>query len=272
MEPPKKGAECHLGIYKTEGIILKSYNLKEADRILTIYTKDYGKISAVAKGVRRSRSKLRGATQQLTYVDLVLYQGKSIDTITQCETKEMFIALREDLHRWAYAVYTIELLDAMVPERQPQVRVYAEFLAALHLIAALEEPEIGALFFTVRLLPLLGYQPVLHKCISCHQEIGEGTRTSLSASMGGILCGDCSSPEPQGYPMEGGELAVWRRLAAMEARLLPRLKVSPTVRKRLFLCLRYYLQYQLERRLKSVEFLKHLSLLEEDKTNPTKEN
>lgn len=261
-----------MGTYKTEGIILKSYNLREADRILTIYTKDFGKISAVAKGVRRSRSKLRGATQQLTYVDLILYQGKSIDTITQCETKEMFVALREDLHRWAYAVYLVELLDAMVPERQPQVRVFAEFLTALYLLATLEEPETGALFFTARFLHLLGYQPVLHTCAACHQKIAEGSKVLLSAALGGILCGNCSSLDSQVYPMEGGEPAVWRRLVEMDARLLPRLKISPVLRKRLFRVLCYFIQYQLERRLRSVSFLKHLSLLEGDKTNPTKEN
>lgn len=258
-----------MGTYKTEGIILKGYNLREADRILTVYTKDHGKLSAVAKGVRRSRSKLRGSTQPLTYVDLILYQGKSMDTITQCETKEMFVALREDLHRWAYAVYITELLDAMVPERQPQVKVFAEFLTGLHLVAGLEEPETGALFFTVRFLHLLGYQPLLHTCTACHRTIAPGSKTVLSAAMGGILCGDCSSLDPQGYPMEGGEPAVWRRLVELDARLLPRLKISPILKKGLFQALRYYIQFQLERRLKSVAFLKHLSLLEEDKTKPS---
>lgn len=261
-----------MAIYKTEGIILKHYNLREADRILTIYTKDYGKISAVAKGVRRSRSKLRGATQPLTYADLVLYQGKSMDTVTQCEIKEMFVALREDLYRWAYAVYMVELLDAMVPERQPQERVFVRFLTALHLVATLEEPETGALFFTVDLLGLLGYQPVLHRCASCHGSPKQEGGWVLSGSLGGLLCPDCSPLDPQGYRLAGGEIAVWRRLLELEIRLLPRLKISPILRKRLFQSLGYYLRYQLERRLKSVAFLQHLSLLEGDKKNPPKEN
>lgn len=253
-------------IYKTEGIILRSYNLGEADRILSIYTRDFGKISAVAKGVRRSRSKLRGATQTLTYIDLVLYRGKNLDTITQCEAKEMFVAIREDLDRWAYATYITELLTAISLERQAQEGVFVLFLTALHLIANLEEPEIGVLFFTVQLLILLGYQPELGYCVACRTVELAGSAMALSGAMGGILCLDCTSLDGKAFRVQGGEIAAWRQIMRMEAQLLPRLKLSPILRSRLFQAHRYYLQYQLERQLKSVAFLKHLNSLDGDKS------
>lgn len=259
-------------IYKAEGIILKGRNLGEADRILIIYTKELGKISTVAKGVRRNRSKLRGATQPLTHIEMVLYKGRNLDTITQCEVKEMFIAIREDLDRWAYANYIIELLAAMVPERQPHEGVFVLFLTAMHLVAALQEPELGALFFAIHFLRMLGFQPEIAVCASCRQKCKEGQKTGLSGAFGGILCSDCLRLDKQAYFLQGGELAVWRQILRMDASLLTRLKLPAKLRARLGRALRYYLQYQLERRLKSAEFLQHLHTLDQDKNFSFKEN
>lgn len=260
-----------MALYKAEGIIIKSFNLGEADRILTIYTRQYGKISAVAKGVRKSKSKLRGSTQTLTHAELVLYRGRSLDTITQCEAKEMFVGIREDLYRWAYATFMLELLDAMVPEGQPQVGVFVRLLLSLHLVESLEEPELGALFFAVHLLQLLGYQPQLSRCASCGSRL-KNHQMAISGTYGGLLCSDCISLDPYCFPVQGGEIAVWRKLLAIDVRLLGRLKLSSQLQYDLFQVLKYYIQYHLERQLKSVSFLRHLNFLDQDKTKSSKED
>lgn len=261
-----------MAMYKAEGIIIKSFNLGEADRILTIYTRQYGKISAVAKGVRKSRSKLRGSTQTLTHAELVLYRGRSLDTITQCEAKEMFVGIREDLYRWAYATFMLELLDAMVPEGQPQVVVFVRLLVSLHLVESLEEPELGALFFAVHLLRLLGYQPQLNVCAACGTTSLKTNQMAISGTYGGLLCSDCKSLDPYCFPVQGGEIAVWRKLLAIDARMLGRLKLSSKMQHDLFQVLKYYIQYHLERQLKSVSFLRHLNFLDQDKRKPSKED
>ncbi|HHY59033.1 MAG TPA: DNA repair protein RecO [Clostridia bacterium] len=261
-----------MGLYKAEGIIIKSFNLGEADRVLTIYTRQYGKISAVAKGVRKSRSKLRGATQTLTHADLVLYRGRSLDTVTQCEAKEMFPGIRADLYRWACAVFMLELVDAMIPEGQPQAGVFVRLLLSLHLVESLAEPELGALFFAVHLLKLLGYQPQLEACAACGRPLPEPQGAALSANGGGLLCRDCASLDPSAWAVQGGEIAVWRRLLTLDARLLDRLKLPARVRQDLLQVLKYYIQYHLERQLKSVSFLRHLRFLAEDKSGSSKED
>lgn len=260
-----------MAMYKAEGIIIKSFNLGEADRILTIYTRQYGKISAVAKGVRKSRSKLRGSTQTLTHAELVLYRGRSLDTITQCEAKEMFAGIREDLYRWAYATFMLELLDAMVPEGQPQAGVFVRLLLSLHLVESLEEPELGALFFAVHLLQLLGYQPQLGGCAACGSS-PKPNQMAISGTYGGILCSDCIPLDPYCFPVQGGEIAVWRKLLAIDARMLSRLKLSSKMQHDLLQVLKYYIQYHLERQLKSVSFLRHLNFLDQDKTKSSKED
>ncbi|HHW07909.1 MAG TPA: DNA repair protein RecO [Clostridia bacterium] len=261
-----------MGLYKAEGIILKSFNLGEADRVLTIYTRQYGKISAVAKGVRKSRSKLRGATQTLTHAALVLYRGRSMDTITQCEAKEMFPGIRADLYRWAYATFMLELVDAFAPEGQPQTGVFVRLLLSLHLVETLEEPELGALFFAVHLLQLLGYQPQLQNCAACGSSLPEPDLAALSGSFGGLLCRACESLDPYCFNVQGGEIAVWRRLLTSDARLLGRLKLSAKLKQDLLQALKYYVQYHLERQLKSVSFLRHLNLLDQDKIKSSKED
>ncbi len=263
----RKG-DASLSLYKTEGIVLKSYNLKEADRILVIYTKDHGKINCVAKGVRRNQSKLRGFTQFLTYADFVLYPGKSLDTITQCEPKEMFAEIKGDLERWAVANFLVELLLPVIQEKQVQESLFYEFLTALHLVSNLKEPRLGAIFFTVRLLQLSGYQPQLTSCASCYsREIGEKD-LYLSGALGGILCEGCRYLDPKALKVQKGEIAIWQRLSNMEAKLISRLKLSPFMEEKLIRALFYYYQYQIEKQLKTPAFLNHLRSFAKDK-NPS---
>lgn len=254
-----------MSLYKTEGIILKGYNLREADRILVIYTKEHGKINCVAKGARRNQSKLRGFTQFLTYADLVLSSGKNLDTIIQSEPKEMFAEIRGDLEKWAYANYLVELLISMVPERQAQERVFCEFLTSLHLVSNLEEPNLGAIYFTVRLLQLSGYQPRLNSCTSCRTPDAEGKDIFLSGGFGGILCEECHYLDPRAIRVQKGEIAFWRQLSGIDAKLIPRLKLSPIIEERLIRALFYYYQHQMERQLKTPIFLNHLQSLARDK-------
>lgn len=254
-----------MSLYKAEGIILKGYNLGEADRILVIYTKEQGKISCVAKGVRRNKSKLRGFTQPLTYADLVLYSGKNLDIITQSVPREMFVGIREDLERWAYANYLVELLISMVPEKQAQKGVFYEFLTSLHLVSNLEEPSLGAIYFTIKLLQLSGYQPQLNNCASCRTPDEEGANLYLSGAFGGILCEGCRYLDPKALRVGRGEIAFWRQLHVMDAKLISRLRLSSIIEERLIKALYYYYQYQMERQLKTPIFLNHLQSLNRDK-------
>ena len=254
-----------MSLYKTEGIILKSYNLKEADRILVVYTKDHGKINCVAKGVRRSQSKLRGFTQFLTYADFVLYSGKSLDTITQCEPREMFAEIKGDLEKWAVANFLVELLMPVVQEKQAQEGLFYEFLASLHLVSNLKEPRLGAIYFTVRLLQLSGYQPQLTSCASCYsQDIGE-KNLYLSGALGGILCEGCHYLDPKAIKVQKGEIATWHRLSNIDVKLISRLRLSPLMEDRLIKALFYYYQYQVEKQLKTPAFLNHLRSFAKDK-------
>src|SRR5581483_4451126 len=104
-------------VYKATGLVLHRLNLGETDKILTLYTREHGKLSAVVKGARRPTSRLSGATELFTLSRLLLATGKSLDIVTQCEIRETFPRLRADLDLLARATYFCELLDRLTLER-----------------------------------------------------------------------------------------------------------------------------------------------------------
>jgi DNA repair protein RecO (recombination protein O) len=117
-------------VYKTEAIVLKHINLKEADRILTLYTPNQGKLSAVAKGVRRPKSRMGGHLEILTHCFLMLTRGRSMDTINQSETISSFLPLREDLWRSSLALYAVELVSQFTVEHVENYLAYRLLLDA----------------------------------------------------------------------------------------------------------------------------------------------
>lgn len=142
--------------YKTEGVVLKRWNYGEADRILTLYTKHYGKIRAVAKGVRRLTSRKAGALELFNQVILFLAQGKSLDIITQAEAVAVFSEWRTNLNRVGVAYYFCELVDKLTPEQQPTPLVYELLTESLAKLAT-ENLEELVLTFQAKLLRILGF-------------------------------------------------------------------------------------------------------------------
>jgi DNA repair protein RecO (recombination protein O) len=145
-------------LYKTQGIIIKKTDLAEADRLLTIYTKDFGKILAKARAVKKTQAKLKGHLELFIHSHLMLAQGRSRDIITSAETIESFPCLRRDLNSLAAAYYLSELIDKLIVEPEKDERIWELFLSSLKRI---EAPE-GASFeiiknFENKLLEFLGY-------------------------------------------------------------------------------------------------------------------
>lgn len=261
-----------MSLYKAEAIILKARNYSEADKILTLFTKEYGKVEALARGVRKIKSKNRGAVQPFSRSQIMLYKGRTVDTVTQCELIEGFPEIRSNLDCLAYAGYLTELTNLLQPEHEQNVELYYLLLAALHLMASAvftpplegvnasnESPEMVARWFEVRLLNLLGYQPVLESCVICSKKIMPGLALKFSADSGGVLCPDCYQFDLQAMAVRQGTVAVWKQLAVIEPRHLGRLKVTQQDRELLAAVLTHFIEHQLERKLKAGAFLQELN-------------
>jgi DNA repair protein RecO (recombination protein O) len=241
-------------VYKTEAIILKRTNLGEADRIVTLYTPNYGKLRAVAKGARKPRSKLGGHLEPLTHSLLVLAQGQNLDIITQCQTRESFPPLRSDLWLTGCALYIAELVDQFTEEHTDSYPVYRLLHDVLHWICDARSPELALRYFELHLLSRLGYEPELYSCLKCRASVAP-ERNYFSVTDGGLLCPRCFERKPLSYTVSVDALKVARFLLAGDCAAVDRLRVRPELSRELEQLTRVYIRYILERDVKSAAFL-----------------
>ena len=121
-----------MALYRDEAVVVRTYKLGEADRIVVLFTRDRGKVRAVAKGVRKTSSRFGARLEPMSHVALQLYEGRELDTITQAESLEHFRELREDLERITRAASILEVVDHMTQEREPNAKLYTMLVGAAH--------------------------------------------------------------------------------------------------------------------------------------------
>ena len=195
-------------IYREQGVVLRTYRLGEADRIVVFMTEGRGKVRAVVKGVRKTKSRFGSRLEPLSHVSLILYEGRNLDTVTQAEVLDHFRPVREDLERFSKAQSLLEAVDSVAQEAQANPRLYRMLVGALRSLAAADSPLLVGAFFW-KLLSLEGYQPVLDVCVSCGAD--EAGLSGFDADAGGALCGDCRR-RPGVVPITRPALELMRRV------------------------------------------------------------
>jgi DNA repair protein RecO (recombination protein O) len=241
-------------VYKTAAIVLRQRKLGEADKILTLFTANYGKLDAVAKGVRRPTSKLAGHVEPLTHSTLLLAQGRELDIVTQAETLEPLTPLREDLERLGRGLYAAELVDRLTPDRQESYPLFRLLLETLRRLATRDDLDLALRYFEVQLLDELGYRPQLDRCVSCGAAL-EPTANFWSAAGGGVLCRVCAAGEPLSRKLSLSALKVLRALQRGGFGDAARVRIAGALAQELEQHLREYIRYLLERDLRSAAFL-----------------
>ena len=177
-----RGGELHScdmpGLYRDEGVVLRTIKLGEADRIVTIFTQGHGKVRAVAKGVRKTTSRFGARLEPTSRVALQCYQGRELDVVTQAETLESNRALREEYALLTHAIPMLEAVDQVAQEREPNPALYRMLTGALaRRSASCSNPLVTPAFFW-KLLSLEGFHPMLDGCARC----GDATRTATTPS------------------------------------------------------------------------------------------
>lgn len=246
-----------MSLYRSRVIVLRSRNLGEADRVLVLFSEELGKFEAVVKGARRQRSRFVGNTLPFNYLEGLFFTGKSLDSLSQVELVHSFSALREDLTKFAYASFWVELVDGFLPERQEAGELFRFLLAAFIVLEKSDDPEVLNLAFQVRLLKYLGYQPELKYCTCCGG-IPE-SKLSFSAEAGGVICNDCSPQYRDLLPVNPELLNWFGLLGEKDLREVHLLKTEKSNRLKLFAILSSFIENRLERPLKSRVFLDNLN-------------
>ncbi len=240
--------------YQTEAVIIQKTRLGEADRILTLYTPDLGKIQAVAKGVRRPRSKMAGHLELLTHSQVWFARGRNLDTVTGCQTINSFLSLKNDLWLTSCALYVTELVNQFTAEHVENRSLFELLLATMQQLVEAGNKELVLRYFEMRLLDEAGYRPQLHRCLSCQQPL-EPTTNHFSAASGGMLCPACGSTQPFTYPLSLNAQKVLRLLQHSDYSAVNRLKLDTCLSAELERVLNGYLRYLLEREVKSAAWL-----------------
>ena len=245
-------------LFNTEALVLRSAELGEADRLLTLLTPAYGKLQASARGVRKTASKLGGHLDLLTRSSLTISQGsqgQGLAAITGAETLDPFMALKADLKALSKALYLAELADAFHPLEAPNPPAYALLLETLHLLETPADGDLALRACEVRLLDLCGFGPQLAQCIQCQDKLLPGSHF-LSPAAGGVLCPACKSAFADATPISVDALKVLRYLAANPLSTALRINVRPPLHRELAALTSSLLRHTLERELRSTAFLR----------------
>lgn len=233
-------------LYRETGVVLRTIRLGEADRIVSIITEGRGKVRAVAKGVRKTKSRFGGRLEPISHVALQLYEGRELDTITQAETIDHFRAVREDLDRVARATAMLEAVDQVAQEREENAALYRMLVGALRALAANDSSVIVPAFFW-KLLSLEGVHPLLDQCASCGNE---DDIVAFDIGEGGVLCRSCR----RGLPIGPDALHLVRRILGGGLASALAEPPSPTTSEVEQLATRA-LEHHLERRLRAAGML-----------------
>ncbi|HVN55476.1 MAG TPA: DNA repair protein RecO [Anaerolineaceae bacterium] len=241
--------------YRVETVVLRHSDWGEADRILVLYTREGGKIRAVAKGARKLRSRKAGHLEPFTRVTLMLARGREMPIITQAETVEAYLPLREDLLRTGYAAYVVELLDRFTYEEGENRGLYRLLVDTLERISTTPDPQLAVRYYEIHLLDLLGFRPDLVHCAQCGQEIRPEDQY-FSAQLGGVLCPRCGRTHTDAKPVSLNALRFLRHLQRSTFAEAARAKIPAAVQAEMESLLQYYLTYLLERSLNTPAFLR----------------
>ncbi len=245
-------------VYKANALVLRRIPLGETDKIITLFTREYGKLAAVAKGARRTTSRLSGAAEPLMLLRCLLAEGMSLDVLTQCEIRESFPGIRGDFGLFLRATYACELLDKVTIDRDPAPDAFDTLLSTLYILQRAADPDAAIHSYELQLMALIGYEPRLDACIRCDRDLDEALPPgAFSPSRGGALCVECAAQvRDETLAASPETVGLMRHLATENnARALAALVLPDDSRRQMGRIIREHLRYRMERDVRSTAFL-----------------
>ncbi|MBI4810400.1 MAG: DNA repair protein RecO [Ignavibacteriales bacterium] len=186
-------------IVKTEAVVLRSIDFKETSKIVTFYTRQFGKIAGMVKGARRPKSRFGTSLNPMSYVSLIIYkkEGREIQIVSQCDLIKPFRHLSEDIEKMAVGMAMIELVNIVTPEHAENAQLFLLLVNSLSsLNHAVKNPSNLLFYFEIHLARVLGFQPVLDHCVTCKKElkkINDDATYRFDIAKGGLACKRCST-------------------------------------------------------------------------------
>ena len=266
-----------MAIQKSEAIVLKTFGFRETSLIINLFTKDFGKISGLIKGIRQTPQRYGGLPLVFSRSSIVFYERpqRDLNLVTQCDAEEQFLPIRRNLEKTNYANYFLELLDAVTFDYDKNERLFELTLDSLKALCLEQESWRIARIFEIRLLNLSGFKPQLDSCVNCQRKIAaqarlpltkrdgqarlpgymRGAQGKFSSILGGILCPRCFSSDNRAKPMLRGTLASIDYIEKSTWLKATHLKMTRKISFELASILGKFLDIHLDKQMKFRKFL-----------------
>lgn len=241
--------------YVTEAIVLSRFDYGEADRILTLITPGGGKIKAIAKGIRRQKSRIGGSLEPFAELRLALAMGRTFEVVTQVEVIHPWLNLRDDLVSFGTASYIAELANGTLEERHAADSVYLLVKRAYEILDAGMTPGRVARWFEMHLADELGVRPEVDRCVECGRLLEADERYRWMPPLGGVLCERCPGPPFERTVLSLEALKLLKAYQRQDVEALAALRVRPETEREVEIAMREFLAYSLERKPRSLAFL-----------------
>lgn len=247
-------------LYRTHAVILRRRDFRDADRILTVFTPNYGKLELIAKGVRKTTSRKAGYLELFSHSTLMVAQARTWDIVTEVVGVESFVNIRTDLEKISQANYISELIDCFTESGDENQPVWDLLILTLQELDRLDDSQNSGLllrWFEMHLLSLSGFQPQLFECLNCGAEL-EPVKNYISLSEGGVFCPTCGQGRRDLEVIEADVLKVLRFFQMRPWGTVRQVNIRPHILRQVDNLLYRYLLTILERQLKSVDFMRRL--------------
>jgi len=242
---------------RVEAIVLKHTDFGEADRLLTLYTREEGKLRALAKGARKTRSRKAGHVEPFSHVRLQLAKGKNFYIVSQAEALDTHAALAADLVRLGHASYVVESVERFSVDEDENRQLFLLLRETLRRLEVQGQQDLATRYFEIQLLDLLGFRPELHECLKCSKQI-QAEDQYFSTQKGGVLCPDCGPLDASAHPITMQGLKYLRHFQRSSYSEAQKANMSPAVQRELETLMNHYLTYLLERKMNSPQFLRRM--------------
>jgi DNA repair protein RecO (recombination protein O) len=239
-------------LYRVEGIVIRSMDYGEGNKIVTLFTREIGKVGVMARGAKKLKSRHAAATQLFTYGIYSFYKNGQLGSLNSADIEDAHQKLREDLHLSAYSAYLMELIDRTVGDQETNEALFEQLKATLNALREGKDPAILLHIIEMKALALAGYMPELSSCVSCGNAAGEMV---ISARLGGVLCNNCKRQDPAAITAGEGAVKLLRLFQRMDIRRLGKTEVKLETKAQLKASMRALMDAYFDVRWKSRSFL-----------------
>lgn len=254
---------------RVDALILRHQRWGEADRLLTIFTRENGKLRIIAKGARKTTSRKGGHLELFMRTAMQLAQGRDLWIVTQAEVIDGFLPIRDDLQRLGVASYVIELLDKFTYEDGANPQLYRLAVETLERLCTTDSVFVVLRFYEMRLLDMMGYRPQLFQCIGCEEDI-KAEDQYFSALVGGVICPRCRHKYEDVRKISMDALKYLRHFQRSTYKEALAATPGESVEQEVEKIMQWYLTYVLERAINSQIFLQQIHPDKQDFQKPTK--